>query len=121
MKCWIDGSVCLNQRDNNFGLLNISEVFCRECPVLNCNLQNIDGTFKEMGLTDSFSGIYQIIDEDDQYEISEHAGIILASLGLLKKEIDKKSKKREISLKQIAILDNISRLRELFKTLRKKR
>ena len=122
MKCWIDGSVCLSQRGNNFGLFSVSGIFCRGCPVLVSNLRYILETLEEMGIEVFQLSDQPVIDEDDQYEISEHAGIILTSLGLLKKEIDKKSKKREISLKQIAILlDDIPRLRMLFKVLRKKR
>ena len=120
MKCWIDGSVCLNQRESNFGLFNISTTFCQECQVLVSNLEDIGKVFERMGI-EGFQVPDPIINEDNQDEVWEHAGIILASLGLLKKEINKKSKKREISLKQIAILNDISGLSKLFKTLRKNR
>ena len=89
MKCWIDGSSCPYQTgDNSFGLLNVSSNFCRDCNVLKFDLENIEKTLEKMGLLEFFPGLKHGIDEDDQYEISEHAGIILASLGLLKKEID---------------------------------
>ncbi len=83
MQCWINGTVCLNQRGNNPGLLNVSDTFCQGCYVLLDNLQNVGRILEEMGVT---LENYQIIDEDDSLKIIECKDVIVKALDCLKKE-----------------------------------
>ena len=79
MKCWINGDKCLSQRDDdNFGLFNVSIVFCQECHVLIYNLQNIKRTLERIDLID-------VVGEEDQFEIIGYKDVIIKALNCLKK------------------------------------
>ena len=89
MKCWINGDKCLTQRgDDNFGLLNVSDIFCQECHVLSYNLQKIGRILEKMDRMEMLLGIHHIIGEENQFEIIEYKDVIIKALNYLKKKQD---------------------------------
>jgi hypothetical protein len=86
MKCWIDGSECIYQSGDIYGLLNAASNICKRCSHVVDDLENIKEIMEETGIKLEEE---ELISEEDWTFLTENTEILLSALDLLRKELDK--------------------------------